>query len=271
MAQFALDPQKSSDRSNEGHRWRSSKVGTDERVVKITQHPQPALRVLIVYRDSMSSDLLASALCRDHRCQAAAIPPSDVLGTLATSEADLIVVGVDLNSKSGSGFDLANAVCRAHPKIHVVMLMNQTTHELVINAFRSGARGVFSRQQPMTEFLDCIEHVGKGFIWAGRQETNSLLEAFKSIPAPNVLSAGDSPSLTVRELQVVQCAAKGMTNKAIAVELRLSEHTVKNYLFRAFEKLGVSSRVELLFYLTIRGHTFSSTKSDGVDAGPTFD
>jgi two-component system nitrate/nitrite response regulator NarL len=266
MAQFALDPQKSTDRSNEGHRWRSSNIGTDERVVKITQHPQPALRVFIVDRDSMSSDLLASALCRDRRCQAAAIPPSDLLGTLATSEADLVVVGVDLNSKSGSGFDLASAVSRAHPSIYIVMLMNHTTHELVINAFRSGARGVFSRQLPMTEFLDCIEHVGKGHIWAGKEETNSLLDAFKSIPAPNLLSACDSPSLTTRELQVVQCAAKGMTNKAIANELRLSEHTVKNYLFRSFEKLGVSSRVELLFYLTIRGHSFSSTKAECVDA-----
>jgi DNA-binding NarL/FixJ family response regulator len=62
----------------------------------------------------------------------------------------------------------------------------------------------------------------------------------------------------------VQCAAKGKTNKAIASELGLSEHTVKNYLFRAFDKLGVSSRVELLFYLTLRGHTFSGTKSEVV-------
>jgi two-component system, NarL family, nitrate/nitrite response regulator NarL len=213
----------------------------------------------------MSSDLLASALCRDRRCQAAAIQPSNLLSKLATSQVDLIVVGVDLNSKPGSGFDLANSVSRSYPNVYIVMLMNQTTHELVINAFRSGARGVSSRQLPMAEFMDCIEHVGKGFIWAGRQETDTLLEAFKSIPAPNVLSACDSPGLTMRELQVVQCAAKGKTNKTIASELRLSEHTVKNYLFRAFEKLGVSSRVELLFYLTIRGHTFSSTKANSVN------
>jgi hypothetical protein len=49
----------------------------------------------------------------------------------------------------------------------------------------------------------------------------------------------------------------------IASELNLSEHTVKNYLFRAFEKLGVSSRIELLFYLTMRGHTFDGAKGDG--------
>ena len=67
-------------------------------------------------------------------------------------------------------------------------------------------------------------------------------------------------------MQVVQYAAKGKTNRTIANELGLSEHTVKNYLFRAFEKLGVSSRVELLFYLTIRGHTFSATKPGSLDS-----
>ena len=63
-------------------------------------------------------------------------------------------------------------------------------------------------------------------------------------------------ALTARELQVVQYAARGKTNKAIASELYLSEHTVKNYMFRAFEKLHVSNRVELLFYLATRGHPF---------------
>jgi two-component system, NarL family, nitrate/nitrite response regulator NarL len=262
MAEFTLDPRKSSERGHEGYRGASSKLRTNDRVVKIAQHSRPQLRVLIVDRDSMSSDLLASVLSRDCRCQAAAITPSDLLNTLANNEVDLVVIGVDLNSKSGSGFDLASAVCRSYPSIYVVMLMNQMTSELVINAFRCGARGVFSRQLPMTEFLECVEHVGKGFIWAGRQEANALLDAFKSIPAPNLLQASESPALTVRELQVVGCAARGMTNKAIASSLRLSEHTVKNYLFRAFEKLGVSSRVELLFYLTIRGHTFCATKDE---------
>lgn len=269
MLQSAVDPQKSSGRSHEGHRWRSSKAATEDRLIKTKQDPQRTFRVLIVDQDFMSSDLLANALCRDRRCQAAAIQPSDLMSKLAGNQVDLVVIGVDLNSKPGSGFDLANSVSRSYPNVYIVMLMNQTTHELVINAFRSGARGVSSRQLPMVEFMDCIEHVGKGFIWAGRQETDTLLEAFKSIPAPNVLSACDSPVLTMRELQVVQFAAKGKTNKTIASELRLSEHTVKNYLFRAFEKLGVSSRVELLFYLTIRGHTFSSTKANPMDGVPS--
>ena len=102
----------------------------------------------------------------------------------------------------------------------------------------------------------------RGLIWAGKEESTILLEAFRNIPSPALLTEDDSAALTKRELQVVLAAAKGKTNKAIATELCLSEHTVKNYLFRAFEKLGVSSRVELLFYLTVRGHSFGPAKAD---------
>ena len=55
--------------------------------------------------------------------------------------------------------------------------------------------------------------------------------------------------LSKRELEVAECAAQGQSNKQIADQLHLSEHTVKNYLFRIFDKLGVSNRFELLFLL----------------------
>jgi two-component system nitrate/nitrite response regulator NarL len=236
----------------------------EEKTVRIAQSAIPTFRVLIVDRDSMGSDLLANALARDSNCEAAAIQSTQLIPALSSSQIDLVVIGADLNSKSSSGFDLAHRVCCAYPHIGIVILLNQTTPESVIDAFRSGARGVFSRQQPMSEFLDCVAHVRRGSIWAGRSETDSLLGAFKNIPSPSLVTAPDSPTLTARELQVVQCAAKGKTNRAIASELGLSEHTVKNYLFRAFDKLGVSSRVELLFYLTLRGHTFTATKPEVV-------
>jgi DNA-binding NarL/FixJ family response regulator len=107
----------------------------------------------------------------------------------------------------------------------------------------------------MAELFECIEHVRKGFIWAQGREAIFLQEALMRIPAPNLAIAIDPHQLTPRQLQVVQYAAAGKTNKVIAAELRLSEHTVKNYLFRAFEKLGVSNRVELLFYLMFSGHS----------------
>jgi two-component system, NarL family, nitrate/nitrite response regulator NarL len=248
--------------SGNGDRRISLGKTKEDNVINIIHEEQSEFRVMIVDRDSMGSDILAKVLASHSGCDALAIPSTNLLRALSENDVDLIVVGSDLNGEVGSGFELAAEVSRAHPNIGIVILLNRSTRESVINAFRSGALGVFSRQQPMTEFLACVANVRKGLIWAGREETNSLLKAFKNIPAPNLVISNDSPALTARELEVVQCAAEGKTNRGIAKELGVSEHTVKNHLFRAFEKLGVSSRVELLFYLTLRGHTFNPTKAD---------
>jgi DNA-binding NarL/FixJ family response regulator len=266
MGQPVLEPEEFSGRSQQARRWGSSGIRDLERVDRTAEHSQKAIKIFIVDRDSMSSDLLAGALSDDQQFEGVAIQPNKLLEMLVNAQVDLVVISVDVTSSPISSFDLANAVHLAHPNIYVVMLLKEATHELVINAFRSGARGVFSRQRDMAEFLDCIQHVARGFIWAGKRETSMLLEAFSCIPAPNLLFRKDSPGLTERELQVVKCAAKGMTNKTIAIELRLSEHTVKNYLFRAFEKLGASKRVELLFYLTSQGHTLGATHVGEVNA-----
>jgi DNA-binding NarL/FixJ family response regulator len=215
----------------------------------------------------MSSDLLATRLVRDKQFHASAVQSADLLAALSTSHVDLVVIGYGPIQKVTEGFDVASAVGRAYPHVLTVVLISHPSRATVINAFRAGARGVFCREQPISEFLDCIEHIRKGFIWVGRQEADFLLHALRNLPAPTLLSGPDETALTDRELQVVQCAATGKTNKTIARELRLSEHTVKNYLFRAFEKLGVSSRVELLFYLTMKGHTFGGVPAEAAASG----
>lgn len=234
-------------------RWISPKSTKRENVVRIAQQGSAVSRVFIVDRDSMSSDLLANALARDSGFESAVVKASDLLSALAVNDVDLVVIGAEIDLKPGTGFDLAQSVARSHPNVAIVMLLNGASHDSVVAAFRCGARGVFSRQQPMSEFLDCVERTSKGFIWAGPVETDYLLAAMKQVPSSSIMIESDSAILTARELQVVRLASTGKTNKVIAGELGLSEHTVKNYLFRAFEKLGVSSRIELLFYLTMRG------------------
>jgi two-component system, NarL family, nitrate/nitrite response regulator NarL len=226
------------------------------------KHEEPAFKVVIVGRDSLTGSLLAESLVQHLKCDSATVRHTDLLRVLRSSTVDLVIISADLNAIAGAGFDLASIVTSSYPNIPIVILMDEPVNDLVIRAFLSGARGVFNPQDSMDEFIDCVEHVRKGAIWAGKDVTDCFLEAFRSIPAPSALNRDDSPALSTRELQVVQCAARGKTNKAIASELHLSEHTVKNYLFKAFEKLGVSSRVELLFYMTIRGHSFGQLKTE---------
>jgi two-component system nitrate/nitrite response regulator NarL len=230
--------------------WMPSKVIGQQRALRIPGEKGAEFNIFIVGPDSLSSGTLADALIHDIGCDAVAIEPGDLLRSLSTSKSALVIINADLSSGPGSGFDLATRVSGAFPAVHIVILLERPVREAVIRAFRSGARGVFSRQQSIREFIDCVVHVNRGFMCAGREVSDVFLKAFRSSPTPLSLTGVELKTLTKRELQVVQLAATGKTNKAIASEVCLSEHTVKNYLFRAFEKLGVTSRVELLFHLT---------------------
>ncbi len=76
----------------------------------------------------------------------------------------------------------------------------------------------------------------------------------RSAPSCDGIDNDKVGMLSKREAQVAERAAQGFSNKQVADQFRLSEHTVKNYLSRVFEKLGVSNRVELLFLLLKEGH-----------------
>ena len=237
-----------------------SKVVRQQKVFQIAGQKETAYKALIVGRDSFSSGLLVEALKNELGWNAVAMQSADLLRTLGASEPALIIISADLDTKSRTGFDLAMSVSCVRSNAPIVILLDSPTREAVIQAFHSGARGVFYRQDPVNEFIDCVKHVRRGLIWAGKEVSDIFLETFRSLPAPNSSSAEDSKSLSKRELEVVQGAARGKSNKEIASELFLSEHTVKNYLFHAFEKIGVSSRVELLFYLTLHGQSQRSAK-----------
>jgi len=68
------------------------------------------------------------------------------------------------------------------------------------------------------------------------------------VPSLRVLNSGGQAILSPREEQVVALVAEGLGNRQVAQELSLSEHTIKKYMFRIFEKLGISTRVELVLY-----------------------
>jgi two-component system, NarL family, nitrate/nitrite response regulator NarL len=229
--------------------------------IKIIANQKADFRVAIVGQDPINSALLVDTTTRCLSCDAIGALPSELMQMLGMGDISLVIINENIGSSLGAGYELTGAVSSSYPEIPIVVMIEQPSSESTINALSAGARGLFNRQQSISELIDCIEHVRKGAIWAGPEETRFLLQAFKNLPALGARTGIEKFNLTVRELQVVRAAACGKTNKEIGVELRLSEHTVKNYMFRAFEKLGVSSRIELLFFLTTRERTFDSTRS----------
>src|SRR5207248_10757663 len=208
------------------------------------------IRVLIAERSRMASQLLAESLERDSRFQVVAVAPAAELFSVATNrKPDVAVISADFVSTARNGLQIARALTTSLPSIGIVILLDVPARDEVIASFRSGARGVFCRTEPVSEFCACVERVSRGEIWASSIAAQHLLETVRSSPCYEAVE-GKVGMLSRREIQVAEAAAQGQTNKQIAGALRLSEHTVKNYLFRIFEKLGVSNRMELLFFLS---------------------
>jgi DNA-binding NarL/FixJ family response regulator len=133
------------------------------------------------------------------------------------------------------------------PETKCIVLLDSAKAETVVDAFRAGAQGVFCRDEPIKTLCKCIAVVHAGQIWANSAQLRFILNAL-------VRSASTQHALTLevlsdREQDVVRALAEGLSNREIADLLNISRHTVKNYLFRIFEKVGVSSRVELLRYV----------------------
>ena len=99
----------------------------------------------------------------------------------------------------------------------------------------------------------CLLRVASGQVWANTEQLNYLMDLISEVPSLRVLNSRGTSLLTPREEQVVALVAEGLSNRLIAGELNLSEHTIKKYLFRIFEKLGVSTRVELVLYAVNNG------------------
>jgi len=90
--------------------------------------------------------------------------------------------------------------------------------------------------------------VHNGQVWANAEQMNCLVDAVAQVPTVRLVNAKGANLLSKREEEVVRLVAEGLSNHAIAQQLHLSDHTVKNHLFRIFEKLGISNRVELVLY-----------------------
>jgi DNA-binding NarL/FixJ family response regulator len=208
------------------------------------------IRVLSADSTRMNSQLLGAALERDHRFEVLE-PVSEVREIISTAFKErptVAVISAELEDNPRKGFEAARELHTARPEIRIIMLLDTSERGQVVEAFRSGARGVFCRSESLKSLAKCILCVSQGQIWASSKELRYLLEALGESLPMRAIDTGDAALLSRREQEVVRCVAEGLSNREIAQRLGLTEHTVKNYLFRIFDKLGVSKRVEVVLY-----------------------
>lgn len=212
--------------------------------------------VLIADSNRMQAQLLTSALRRrsEFRISNCAVDTASILQAVATAPASVVVLSLNRSLGLDGQMATLRRLHLSHPAIAKVLLVESYDRELVVSAFRSGVRGIFCISNTHFRLLcRCIQRIADGQIWANTEQLNFLLALVSEVPSLRVLNSRGLQILTPREEQVVALVAEGLSNRDVALELDLSQHTVKKYLFRIFDKLGVSSRVELVLYAVKNG------------------
>ncbi len=215
-----------------------------------------AIPVLIADSNRMQAQLLTSALRRhsEFRIATCRMDSVAILQAVTTKLPRVAVLSLSAPADISETMLALRRFHLALPEIPKIVLVDACDRELAISVFRSGARGIFAINEANLRLLcRCLLRVAAGQIWVNTEQLNYLMDVISEVPSVRVLNSRGNSILTPREDQVVALVAEGLGNRQIARDLNLSEHTVKKYLFRIFEKLGVSSRVELVLYAVNNG------------------
>lgn len=212
--------------------------------------PRPA-RLLLSDRTPLGCELLARGLegnIGQVTPVANATSSPEVLLLAQEFSPDIALVSAALSDGPLAGFKTLPVIQSMLPHCSVIVILDEVDLDLIVDAFRAHARGVFFRAQPIEHLIKCVDAVHKGQVWVGSKELRLVLDAF-SESAPFHVPTSAGLSLTKRELEIASLVAAGKSNRQISRSLNISEHTVKNNLFRVFEKIGIGSRVELAVFI----------------------
>jgi DNA-binding NarL/FixJ family response regulator len=204
--------------------------------------------VLIADARRMDCQLLANSIQRNSQMRVigSATSCAEVISAVRENQPHVSVVSTRLQDGDFAGFLALQELRASEPQSHVIMLLDEDKAELVVEAFRHGARGIFCRTGAPAELRKCVHAVRDGQIWANNRQLEHIVGAVMQVPASKF---SKTVLLTKREEEVTRLVAAGLSNREVSEELGLSPHTVKNYLSHVFKQLGISNRTELVLYV----------------------
>ena len=216
----------------------------------------PRISVLVANPNSIAANLFARALETDEELDV--VGQVNELERLASAleqhRPKVLLLSVHFRSLVGAHFQQLANLLASYPEVACVLMLDSSEPEIVVDAFRARAKGIFVCSDGDIGVLrKCIRQVASGQIWIDPVHMNHIISTVPSVHWKEaVLKKPVSCVLTPREEEVVQLLSEGLRNREIAARLNLSDNTIKNYIFRIFEKLGFSNRVEVVLYATNR-------------------
>ena len=195
------------------------------------------LRVAIVDDHRTMADLLAFALAAETGFVFVGHAPSVSSGLELVGRVTPDVVLLDLNLPDGNGMWLAREISTRYPQVRIVILTAETDPSLVSRAAEAGACGYVAKTGGLAEVLEALRSARKGSMVVD----NRLIAA---LGRPRQPAASSAPSLTSREIDVLQELAAGRDVTAAARRLGISPHTARGYVKTILTKLDCHSQLE---------------------------
>lgn len=193
----------------------------------------------------------------------------DGLKRLLESEPDLRVVGeacdgieaIELVKKLGpeillldlamprlAGLEALRELSTKTLPVRVILLTAAAEKQQIVEALQLGARGVVLKDSATQILLKSIRAVMDGEYWVGRESVSNLVQYLRNLIDSSPPVPRRRYGLTPRELEIISAVVAGYANREIAEHFRISEDTVKHHLSNIFDKLGVSTRLELALF-----------------------
>lgn len=147
-----------------------------------------------------------------------------------------------------SGLEVVAKIREMSSKTAVVLLTSSESGEDLLKAIKGGARGYIVKTTPMPELVSRLRDVLEGGAVVSPAMGGKLFDTVAQLLKHRELTSSRRPSLTGREIEILQSIAEGNTSREIGDRLFISENTVKNHVRNILDKLGLRSRNEAVMY-----------------------
>ncbi len=164
------------------------------------------------------------------------------------SELQPDILLLDVQMPKTEGFDMVRQVTQLAPDTRTLLLTGSIQAEQLADAFNAGARGIVLKSALTEQIAAALLAVMDGFYWVHGRRIEHLAGVLAEVRSQVRKEGDDRYNLTRRELEVVGLIVRGMSNREIAKHFNLSEETVKRHLSNTFEKLKISTRLELAIF-----------------------
>jgi len=172
----------------------------------------------------------------------------EVLEKLDTLQPDIILM--DLSMPNLDGIETTRQVIKKAPSVKILILTIHEDEGLLKEAIKSGAAGYIVKRAAESELNTAIRAIQQGNMYVHPALTRALMRDISPVTEPTMIPLEE---LTSREIDVLRLLARGYTNRQIADELSISPRTVEGHRANLSNKLGRSSRVDLVNYAEEHG------------------